>query len=112
MNRSLMSNNILIIKIEIFLGKERDFLYVIVTYDVNVKRVNKVHKVLKRYLMWTQNSVFEGEIASGKFKELDKHLKNIIKTDEDSITYYKAKSRNFLLITFRGIKKCQPDQII
>lgn len=33
-------------------------MYVLVAYDVDAKRVAKVHKVLKKYLTWTQNSLF------------------------------------------------------
>ncbi|MDK2781745.1 MAG: CRISPR-associated protein Cas2 [Archaeoglobi archaeon] len=35
-------------------------LYVIIAYDVNVQRVNRVKKFLRMYLNWVQNSVFEG----------------------------------------------------
>lgn len=38
-------------------------MYVLIAYDVDAKRVAKVHKVLKKYLTWTQNSLFEGEIT-------------------------------------------------
>ena len=64
-------------------------MYVILVYDINVKRVNKVLKLCRGYLHWVQNSVFEGEILEGKLKELQKRLKNIIKSEEDSILLYK-----------------------
>lgn len=50
-------------------------MFVIVTYDVGEKRVNKVRKKLKMYLTWTQNSVFEGEITDGKLKKCLAELK-------------------------------------
>ncbi len=53
-------------------------MYVIVTYDVNEKRVNKVCKKLKEYLNWTQNSVFEGEITKTQFLKCQRDLETII----------------------------------
>ena len=64
-------------------------MYVILVYDINVKRVNKVLKLCRGYLHWVQNSVFEGEILEGKLKELLQRLKTIIKNEEDSILLYK-----------------------
>ncbi|SUY64384.1 CRISPR-associated endoribonuclease Cas2 [Clostridium sporogenes] len=40
-------------------------MFVILTYDIEEKRINRVRKTLKKYLVWTQNSVFEGEITEG-----------------------------------------------
>jgi len=64
-------------------------MYVILVYDINVKRVNKVLKICRGYLHWVQNSVFEGEIVEGKLKELLTRLKRIIKKEDDSILLYK-----------------------
>jgi len=54
--------------------------YVIITYDVNEKRVNKVCKKLREYLTWSQNSVFEGDITLGTLKrclsQLEKNNKS------------------------------------
>lgn len=66
-------------------------MFVIITYDVNEKRVNKVRKHLKKYLTWTQNSVFEGEISEGKLHKCLAELDKMINRDEDSIYVYKAK---------------------
>ena len=62
-------------------------VFVIVTYDVGEKRVNKIRKKLKMYLIWTQNSVFEGEITEAKLKkclaELDRNeYEQVIKSFE------------------------------
>jgi CRISPR-associated endonuclease Cas2 len=38
-------------------------MYVLIVYDVEVKKVTKVHKFLKLHLHWVQNSVFEGELT-------------------------------------------------
>ena len=68
-------------------------MYVIIVYDVNEKRVAKVLKLLRKYLNWIQNSVFEGELTEGKFKELKMELKRIIKLEEDSVLIFKFKTK-------------------
>ncbi len=67
--------------------------YYILTYDINEERVNKVRKVLKKYLNWVQNSVFEGEISEGKFMQCKREIEGIIKKDEDSIYVYKFENK-------------------
>ncbi|HII61483.1 CRISPR-associated endonuclease Cas2 [Pyrococcus horikoshii] len=69
-------------------------MYVIVVYDVNVERVNRVHKLLKTYLFWRQNSVFEGELSKAQLYELEMRLKRIVKED-DSVLIYIFPGKNF-----------------
>ena len=64
-------------------------MYVIIVYDVNVDRVNKVKSFLRQYLFWIQNSVFEGELTKSEFKIVVDGLKNIIDENTDSIIIYK-----------------------
>jgi CRISPR-associated protein Cas2 len=63
-------------------------IFVIITYDVDVKRVSKVHKILKKYLIWSQNSVFEGEITEGKLKQCLGEIQAVIHPDFDSLSLY------------------------
>ncbi|WP_207182856.1 CRISPR-associated endonuclease Cas2 [Anaerocellum diazotrophicum] len=63
-------------------------MFVIVTYDINEKRVNKVRKILKKYFTWVQNSVFEGEITLGKLEKCKRELLSVIEKDEDSVYFY------------------------
>ncbi|MDL1970227.1 MAG: CRISPR-associated endonuclease Cas2 [Candidatus Desulfofervidaceae bacterium] len=73
--------------------------YVIVTYDIKEERVNKVRKVLKKYLMWVQNSVFEGEITEGKLEKCRQELLRVIKPEEDSVYFYRLENRlNYIKI--------------
>lgn len=67
-------------------------VFVIITYDVGEKRVNKVRKKLKEYLYWTQNSVFEGEITLSSLAKCMSELEAIINKNEDSIYVYEAKN--------------------
>ena len=63
-------------------------MYLVIVYDVNVNRVNKVNKFLKSYLHWQQNSVFEGKITKSQYNEIISKLDDLI-DDEDSIIIYK-----------------------
>ncbi len=59
-----------------------------VVYDVNEKRVNKIHKILKKYLVWQQNSTFEGYLSQSNIKKLFYEVKNKIDEKEDSVVIY------------------------
>ena len=76
-------------------------MFVIVSYDVDVKRVAKVHKILKKYLQWTQNSVFEGEITKGKLDQCLAEISTKIDTQSDSLYVYQvANPRNIRKIVY------------
>ena len=64
-------------------------MYVIVTYDVGVKRNSKVLKTCRRYLLHVQKSVFEGYIAEGKLNKLKRDLHRIIDTGCDQVAIYR-----------------------
>lgn len=65
-------------------------MFVILTYDVGEKRVNRVRKVLKKYLIWTQNSVFEGEITEGKLHKCIVEVSKNMNKMEDSLYIYRV----------------------
>lgn len=79
--------------------------YLIITYDINVDRVNKVRKILKKYFMWVQNSVFEGDITIGKLEKCRNELRKVINEDEDSIYFYSLENRLNYRKTVMGIEK-------
>ncbi len=68
---------------------------IILVYDVGEKRVQKVHKFLKRYLHWIQNSVFEGDLTTSELEEVKAYLKKLMNEDEDSIIIFKLKFTNY-----------------
>jgi CRISPR-associated protein Cas2 len=63
-------------------------MYVVLVYDVDETRVNKVRKVLLPFLFWIQNSVFIGEISSAKFRILTLRLNKVIDKDYDTIDIF------------------------
>lgn len=70
-------------------------MFVIVTYDVNEKRNNKVLKICRKYLVHVQKSVFEGNITEAKLRKLKSELKRTTKTDEDSVIIYRFDSLKY-----------------
>lgn len=64
-------------------------MYIVLAYDVNSKRVSKVMKVVKKYLLPVQKSVYEGFITEGKLKSLKKELIDKIEPEKDGIIIYK-----------------------
>ncbi len=65
-------------------------MYVIIVYDVNVKRVAKLHKFLKAHLTWIQNSVFEGEVEESQLVAIKQGIRERIKKTEDIVIIYSA----------------------
>lgn len=71
-------------------------MYVLVVYDVAVERVGKVHKFLKGFLHWRQNSVFEGELTESQIEKLRDGLDKIISADADSVLFYISRDARWL----------------
>ncbi len=79
-------------------------MYLVVVYDVSVERVNKVHKYLKTYLHWQQNSVFEGEVTSSQYYKMMDELYDLIDPEADSIIIYEFPEK-YLEKNILGIEK-------
>ncbi|WP_296884592.1 CRISPR-associated endonuclease Cas2 [uncultured Methanobrevibacter sp.] len=87
-------------------------MYVIIVYDINVDRVNKVKSFLRQYLYWIQNSVFEGEVTDSEFELIYKGLMEIIDEDFDSIIIYKLRAEELLNREVLGIEKSPINEIL
>jgi CRISPR-associated protein Cas2 len=85
-------------------------MYVIVVYDVDVKRVTKVHRFLRTHLHWRQNSVFEGEVTRAQLYEIKRTLENLI-DEGDSVLIYELPSSNFTLHVI-GTDKSPVEEVI
>lgn len=53
-------------------------MFVVLTYDVGVKRVSKVMKACRKYLVHVQKSVFEGSVTEAKLEKMKRELQKII----------------------------------
>ena len=87
-------------------------MYVIIVYDINVERVNKVKSFLRQYLFWIQNSVFEGEVSESEFEVIYKGLLEIIDKDVDSIIIYKLRMVELLNCEVLGVEKASIEEIL
>ncbi len=87
-------------------------MYIILVYDINVKRVGKALKVCRRYLNWVQNSVFEGELSEAKLKALKLALKKVINPKEDSILIYRLREKRYIEKEVIGQEKNPTDSFL
>lgn len=87
-------------------------MYLIIIYDVQVKKCTKIHKYLKKKMHWVQNSVFEGEITESQRVIMQKELKKLINPKEDSIIIYDLYSKKWVDRQILGIEKNKVENII
>ncbi|MDD2591042.1 MAG: CRISPR-associated endonuclease Cas2 [Fermentimonas sp.] len=88
-------------------------MYVILVYDIGVKRVGKMLKLCRKYLNWIQNSVFEGEITEVRLKELTLKAEKIVKKYEgDSLIIFSSRSEKFLDKQIIGQERSSTDTFL
>ena len=80
-------------------------MYVIIVYDIDVKRVAKVCKYLRQHLNWVQNSVFEGELTKAQFARVKSGLLGIIDESEDSVLIYQMRHEKWMDKQAIGVEK-------
>jgi CRISPR-associated protein Cas2 len=87
-------------------------MYVILVYDVQQSRVNKVCQFLRRYLNWVQNSAFEGELSQANLERVKAGLHDIIDPDCDSVYLYILRDARWVNKHVIGISKVLTDNIV
>lgn len=90
-------------------NKNFNYNYAFVFYDVNEKRVAKVFKICKKYLVHYQKSVFRGEITPSKLISLKNELKKIIIEDEDFVCIVKLLNGDVFGEEVMGISESSED---
>ena len=70
-------------------------MFVILTYDMNQKRVSKMLKICRKYLLHVQKSVFEGVITEAKLRLLQSEIKKVINVNEDMVCIYCMESAKY-----------------
>lgn len=85
---------------------------IILVYDVNEKRVSKVLKFLRKFLVWVQNSVFEGELTYSELERLKVSLKRLINEKEDSVVIFSFNESIDLKKEIMGIDKSEDERTI
>ncbi|MDT0475662.1 CRISPR-associated endonuclease Cas2 [Streptomyces sp. DSM 41014] len=84
----------------------------ILVYDTAVERNPKVLKTCRKYLHWTQRSVFHGELSTAQYRALMAALKTTIDQDYDSIVTYTVRSPDMIETSTIGIDLGGPGDII
>ncbi|WP_321421447.1 CRISPR-associated endonuclease Cas2 [uncultured Methanobacterium sp.] len=87
-------------------------MYVIIVYDIQVERVNKVKGFLRTQLNWIQNSVFEGEVTPSELAYIKSGLKKIMNKNKDSVIIYTLRTEKALKRDVMGIEKAPIDGIL
>ena len=85
---------------------------IILVYDVGEQRVQRVHKLMKKYLNWVQNSVFEGDLTEGRFEAMKIDLGERMKDDDDSVIVYKLGSLKYTEREIIGVEKNLTDNLL
>ena len=95
------------------LSKRGGNMYVIITYDItDDRRLNKVRKILRKYLYWCQLSTFEGEITKGKLAKCMGEVNEVIDVNEDSVYIYEVENPKNLKKKVLGIEKNYMDNFL
>lgn len=87
-------------------------MYLILVYDIEVKRVGKMLKLCRRYLNWIQNSVFEGELTEAVLAQLLHEAKEIMDPEKDSIIIFKTRQEKWLEKQVIGKEKNELDNLL
>ncbi len=87
-------------------------MYCIVVYDVQQRRVAKMLRLLRKYLFWIQNSVFEGEIRESNFFKMQQEIEKLIDKDKDSVIIFKFSTPKWMERKIIGKKKGENSRII
>jgi CRISPR-associated protein Cas2 len=87
-------------------------MFVILAYDVQVKRSSRVRKIVKKYLHPRQKSVYEGFLTEGKLTQLKKELAGAILPEKDAVLIYKLESVGFLKVDELGTSHHREQQFL
>lgn len=86
-------------------------MYVILSYDIGVKRVRKVLAICRKYLFHTHKSVFEGNLTDAELVRLKRELVAVIDVQQDSVIVYRIPSPKLLHKAAIGLTS-EPEEIV
>ncbi|WP_256104356.1 CRISPR-associated endonuclease Cas2 [Streptomyces sp. ODS05-4] len=87
-------------------------MFVILVYDTAVERNPKVLKTCRKYLHWTQRSVFQGELSAAQYRALLAALASVIDADHDSIVTYRMRSPDHVETAVLGVDLGGPGDVL
>ena len=80
-------------------------MYIILVYDIEVKRVAKACKYLRQHLSWIQNSVFEGQLTKAQFTRVKSGLAEITDPEKNSVIIYQLCDAKWITKEVIGVDK-------
>ncbi len=86
-------------------------MFLIVVYDTDKKNCVKLHRQLKKYLFWNQNSVFEGTVTRAQHKEI-KHILKKEMVESSHIIIYSIENDKLITKEELGQNQDNPNNII
>jgi CRISPR-associated protein Cas2 len=95
-----------------FIMSKNQHMYIIAVYDCGEKRVVKMLKLMRRYLNWIQNSVFEGELTEVQVKQLKIEAEKIMNKQEDSLIIFSSRDSKWLEKEVLGLEKNNLDNFL
>ena len=87
-------------------------IFVILVYDTAAERNPQVLKTCRKYLHWTQRSVFQGELTTAQYRSLMALLAGKIDAEYDSIVTFTARSPAMLETAVLGVRLGGPSEIL
>lgn len=87
-------------------------------YDINTetkagrKRLRQIFKLMKKYLIRIQNSVFEGELTKAKFEKMKLKVKDLIDNTIDSVIFFKSRDIKWMDKDICGFEKDDTDNFL
>ena len=87
-------------------------------YDINTetkagrRRLRQIFKLMKKYLIRIQNSVFEGEITKAKFEEMKLKVNDLIDSTIDSVIFFKSRDIKWMDKDICGFEKDDTDNFL
>lgn len=86
-------------------------MYVILVYDMEAERTQKMLRLGRRYLTHVQNSVLEGDISEGDLTKLRGRIEDILNPTE-SVVIYELSSDSLLNRTVYGEDPKEDDRFL
>jgi len=92
-------------------------MYIIAVYDIDIRdggnlRLNRIFKLLKRYLVHIQKSVFEGNLSKAKYEVLKKNVNKLIDPNVDSVIFFVSRDEKWMKKEILGIGEGLTDNIL
>lgn len=87
-------------------------MYGLVFYDVDRKRVAKIHRYFAKKLYWVQNSVFEGEIPELQRECIFEDIPRFLDPEQDSMLFVWTGQKESWKKVYLGVNKQESDMLV